>query len=412
MTGSAGAISIGRRAVYAAYYAFVFWIPLETIFVINSGAESPITVSRLLGVVLFGLALLNWRICFRRFPAAFWMVAWYLAAFCLSQLWVPGELDTGFLAAQITLAQMVLLFLISINLFEDAGFRANLMRFYGWWMSIVAAGMVLGVWGAQFRELEGRSSILEQDPNVAAGLFALGAVCIAGDPMAFAFRRFAARVLPAVAAVAVLILAILQTGSRGGLLAFVAGVFGLLMCGRNATRKRRVAIASIVIILLAVMVVLEFQKGTDTAFRLERAWRTGDTAQRMDIWKLALAMFLDRPLLGYGGTHNFVTLGGFMDFVSLDTHNLFLAVLTEVGLIGAAPFILALLNALWKTSRYGRRTGDALPFALMCALITINLALTGYHQKVFWIVFAVAVACGLESGAAGRLRRTLARGRT
>ena len=96
------------------------------------------------------------------------MVAWYFGVFCLSQLWVPSELDARFLAAQVTLAQMVLLFLISINLFEDAGFRGNLMRFYGWWMSLVGLGMLLGVFGAQYSEIPGRSSIMQQDPNVAA----------------------------------------------------------------------------------------------------------------------------------------------------------------------------------------------------------------------------------------------------
>jgi O-antigen ligase len=116
-------------------------------------------------------------------------------------------------------------------------------------------------------------------------------------------------------------------------------------------------------------------------------------------------MVREKPLLGYGGANNYYKLGAASNFASgdifyRDTHNLPLAVLTEVGFIGAAPFLAAILFALWTAWRYGRRTDDALPFALMLTQITMNLSLTGYHQKLFWIVFAAAVACGMGGDAA------------
>ncbi len=129
---SVSAVPVGRRAVQAAYYAFVLWIPLETIFVLQSDLDSPVTVSRLLGVLLFGLAVLTRRISLRRFPPAFWLVAWYSGMFCLSQLWIPTEVDERFVSSESTLLQMLALFAISINLFSDAEFRARIARFYGW----------------------------------------------------------------------------------------------------------------------------------------------------------------------------------------------------------------------------------------------------------------------------------------
>ncbi|MDD5303371.1 MAG: O-antigen ligase family protein [Elusimicrobia bacterium] len=394
--------TVALRAVQAAYYAFVLFIPVETIITFNNQGESGMTLSRLLGFLLFGLALIDRRHCFRTIPASFWMVAWYLAVYALSQLWVPRALDAAFLENQLTLIQMAALFLISANLFEDAKFRESLLRFYGWWSSLVAGGILLGIFGGQVLLLEGRSAIQGQDPNVTAGFFALGAVCLAGDPRLFEPGRFTARFIASLLPIGVLILAILETGSRGGMLVFAVGILALAAGGGKTARIRRLLIVAAVIGALVYMIFNQFQSGTLTAARLDQAWNGGDTAGRTKIWSTAWEMFLERPLLGYGGVNNFYVLGVHMNFPFRDTHNLLLAVLTEVGLVGAVPFIAALFHALWRTWRYGGRTGDALPFALMAAVVAINVPLTGYHQKIFWIAFAAAVACGSERSAAAR----------
>jgi O-antigen ligase len=79
-----------------------------------------------------------------------------------------------------------------------------------------------------------------------------------------------------------------------------------------------------------------------------------------------------------------------------DTHNLLLAILTEVGLVGGVPFIAAMLYVLWVAWRHGTRYDDGLPFALMSVLFVMNASITGYHQKIFWVVAGAAAACGLE----------------
>jgi O-antigen ligase len=198
-----------------------------------------------------------------------------------------------------------------------------------------------------------------------------------------------------------LILAIFQTGSRGGLLVLVSGIMGLVVCGAKATRTKRAGIAVAAALLLGAMILREVQHGTVAASRLSKSWNEGDTAGRTEIYDVAWPMFLERPLLGYGGANNYFTLGRRLHYANgslyyRDTHNLYLAVLTEVGLVGAVPFLLALFYGAWTAWLYGRRTGDARPFALMCALVTINSSLTAHQEKVFWIVLAVAVACGSE----------------
>jgi O-antigen ligase len=406
--GSMSKTRTGMSAVRATYFAFVLLIPIETIDFFQTGGDTRVfSLSRLLGGLLFCLALIDRRRCFQKIPAAFWMVAWYIAAYTSSQLWVSRGLDAMFLKTQAILFYSIVLFLISANLFEDAGFRGAVLSFYGWWVSLVAIGMLLGVFGPPPLRLEGRSSILGQDPNSAAGFFALGAVCIAGDSLTSSSRRATARFLLALLAIAVLIMAIIQTGSRGGLLDIVAGILGLALCGVKATRKKRALIAGAVIGLLGILVLRELRQGTATATRLMDTWNQGDTAGRTEIYAAAWSMFREKPLLGYGGANNQYMLGTSLNYpvggiFYRDTHNLLLAVLTEVGLIGAIPFIAAIFYALWKAWCYGRRTGNAMPFALMCVQIAINMSLTGSNQNLFWIVLAAAVACGMELDSASK----------
>lgn len=391
----------GRRAVRLVFYALVLWIPVETFYVFNSEAASSdrISISRILGMILFGLALIEWRWCFRRLPFAFWLVGCYLSLRMASLLWIPRFLDARFKANMMTLLQMSALFLISINIFGDTRFRQSVLRAYGWWVSLVSVGMVTGLLISPWTGIEGRNSLLDLDPNVAAGFFGLAAVCLGGDPALFGSRYFGLHLAATLAALSSLIIAILQTGSRGGLLALIAGVLGLGFCGRPDTFRRRMAVFAAVAAGLGLLILREFAMNTATAARLMNTWNTGDTAGRNFIYDAAWAMFWEKPLMGFGGANNFYTLGVRLGFSTngnfiRDTHNLLLMLLTEVGLVGTIPFMAALAYAGWTAWVHGRRTGDAVPFALMCVLVTINGSITGYEQKLFWIVFAAAVACG------------------
>lgn len=399
--------SAGWRALQAVFYAFVLWIPIETLVVFDANSRDPqhggITISKILGLLLFALAIVEWRRAFERIPATFWMIVWYAGVLALSELWVPRWLGGKFRANELTLVQMVGMFVIASNLLRDSKYRASLLRFYGWWSALVALSMILGVFGHQFEDVEGRFTLLGEDPNFTAGMFALGAVCIAGNRKLREARYFLLRLGTALLALGALTAAILDTGSRGGLLSFTAGILGLTLCGSKSSRHKRLLLGGGLVILLSGMVAEEFARGSTTAHRLQRSWDEGDTAGRTEIWTYTREMIAERPLLGYGGVNNFYTLGSRLNFDQggfyyRDTHNLLYAVLTEVGLIGGVPFFAAMCVMLWLAWRYGGRSDDGVPFALMCVLFTMNASITGYHQKIFWVVAAAAVACGLDSG--------------
>ena len=389
----ARAEALGRKAVRALYCAFLLSVPVETIFYFQSGErpDSDISIARVLGTLLIGLAAVQWRDCFKRLPAAFWLLACYVASVSLSQLWIPAEGFAKFRELQLTLIQMAALFLISYNLLADRPFREKVLRLYGWWMVLVALGMLSGVIGMDFKE-ESRQSVLSQDPNAVAAMLALGAMCIAADPILLGARRRLGHVAASLGAFGLLTAGILRTGSRGGLLAFAGGTLALAMCAGKATRKARLAVVGLVLVMGGGLVAREFAQGTDTAARLERTWNEGDTAGRTEIYDEAWSMVRERPLTGFGGGYNRYVLGARLNFPDRDTHNTYLEVLTEVGVLGGLPFFLVLLAALRRSWRCGRLLGDALPFALLVVLLIVNSSITGERQKIFWIVLAAACA--------------------
>lgn len=396
--------SAAKRAVEALYCVFILSIPLETIFFISreDGSKGGVTLSRIVGILLFGVALVNRRLCFGSFPAAFWLFAWYLAVFTLSQLWIPGQLDERFREQQLAMLQLAGLFLISVNLFRDEEFRRRALQVYGWSIGLGAAAMAAGLVGGA-AGAEGRGTLFHMNPNATAALFGFAALCIGSDPRLREGPWRAPRLALSLGAIALLAAGILRTGSRGGLLGFAAGIAGLALCGDKRTRPARAGIAVLAACVLGLLVSLEFRNQTNTAGRFERSLTDGDTAGRLDIYDAAWTMFVEKPLLGWGGANNRFILGTHLNRAGRDdreadrdTHNLFFAVLTEVGLVGGLPFIAALLLALWTAWRSGRGTGDALPFALMCALLVVNCTGTGYRHKVFWIVVAAAASTGLR----------------
>jgi O-antigen ligase len=379
----------------AAFLAFLLSNPLETLFYFKSDdqPDSTISITRILGVALFAVAALRPRTAFRRWPAEFWLLAGYLAAFSLSQLIVPPSLDAGFSQLQSTLLQSAALFLVSYNLLLDPELRTRALRMYGWWSVLIAVLVMLGVAGGESLE-EAREAIDVQDPNVTAWLFVLGALCLAGDPELLRPLRRPAFTLLSAAGMGVLLTGVLRTGSRGGLLSFGAGALGLAVCGTGSARFARAGAALAAAGLLGLLIRREFKLQTDTSARLERAWNEGDTAGRTDIYATAWQMVRERPLLGWGAAANRDQLGARLNYANRDTHNIALAALTEVGWLGSAPFFAALLLAAAGAWRAGARNGDSLPFALLCATLVMGASVTASRQKLFWVVLATAAASG------------------
>jgi O-antigen ligase len=270
----------------------------------------------------------------------------------------------------------------------------------------VAIGLVSAVLGvgvdATFTEgrLEGGSG----DPNyLAAGL--VPAMALAGG-LAATTRSSAARWWQ-LAAIAFLGVGLGATQSRGGLVAaIVAGVAALFFI----PRVRAQVLAGLMVVVVATTLWLLTTPGAAARVLEVEGGGTG----RADLWRVALRVAGDHPVVGAGITDfaseavRFVREPGQLEWVELIAerphvvHNSFLQVLAETGSIGLVLYLATLASFLALTFQAGSRLaarGDLRLAVLARALFVGQLgALTAlffvsYGEDArLWLLLGIGVA--------------------
>lgn len=139
---------------------------------------------------------------------------------------------------------------------------------------------------------------------------------------------------------------IMYSFSRGAYVALLGGLFCLAL-----VRERKLIIPLVVALifwktLMPVSVVERVEMTTTSSGALEES-----AAERIDLWRHAWGMFISSPLYGKG--FNTFTFRGFTD-----THNYYLKMLAEQGLIGLATFLFLLFAALRMSWRLYREATD------------------------------------------------------
>jgi O-antigen ligase len=211
-------------------------------------------------------------------------------------------------------------------------------------------------------------------------------------------RRLRVLALPLAGVIA---LAIVQTGSRGGLLALVAGGAVLVLGGRSAgERMRNIVLAA----SGAALLVLAVSRSDVMRNRLVDVAETGYMAGRERMYPELARMFAQRPAFGWGPINNKYELGARLweqQRARRDSHNIVLEVLTATGVVAAVPFFAALALCGLAALRARRGPMLLLPLALLASLLTSNMSGNWIASKLFWVVLALALACGAlvrESG--------------
>jgi putative inorganic carbon (hco3(-)) transporter len=205
--------------------------------------------------------------------------------------------------------------------------------------------------------------------------------------------------------------ALVLTGSRGGLIAFVVAVvvLGVAIARRHGLGARRPLVAMVVAgLLLAVA-------GAPALSRLIQG-DAGSAGSRVPLARLAVDMIESRPVLGVG-LNNFAvsipTYAGpsFTRQWVYTVHDRFLLIWSESGPLALLAFLWFLGAALRRGLRIVRRAQDALVAALAAAIVgavagsvvhmTVEIFSGRAVVELLWILTALLV--GLERlGRAGR----------
>ena len=249
-----------------------------------------------------------------------------------------------------------------------------------------------------------RATGLSSDPNFAALQFTVAIPFILF--MVFHIKNNIIRVL-LLACTTVLILAVLQTQSVGGLIGLLVcfGLFFIYYTRLTISRiLRGTILATLFFMIVATMIPSSLEQKLQDQLRLletENALSFG--TYRAYLWSLAWNTTLDDyPLWGVGPGNSGPVLYALQVFRSKNqavyAHNTLLAVALEFGLVGLGAFILILIIAFRKLSktinayRLPPKWAD-LGRAVMVSLIAFlvqGLALDAQVIKALWILIGLA----------------------
>src|SRR5262245_41351863 len=300
------------------------------------------------------------------------------------------------------LVQMFVLFWISFNLLRRSYMVTLTLTSFATACCLLALLNFFGI--ASEETAGGRVSAFGEGANGVAAMFAIG--ILAALALVYGrMRRGRSRNLVVWAILPIIAIAMAKTGSRGGFLSLAAGVMIIVL--RKGTPWAKIRNLAIVGLALGVLVLAYFSLELNRK-RFGMTLEGGTMAGRELIFPAAWKLFLDSPLVGWGPGMNTKVLGARFFRDELDTHNLYLFILTEVGLLGAIPFFAGMyfcLLSAWK-SRAGPQ--GVLPLSLMVVAIMLNMSLTWHQIKVFWLILALALASSEPIGRRIRQRKRLA----
>lgn len=382
-------------------------LPFETI--LAGSRDAAFTLSRGIGIAL-GVAFL---LTPRRWRAGNGWALWgFLANLAVVALSAGLSLKAGFADNDgiwqecLTLGQLCMVFWIASSLLQDSDLATSAWR--GFYLS---CGALAGLnWFGIFRTEEvifrDRQSALGQDPNYLAGTMAIGLLAIWYDYAALRKRRGTGAGVFSAVTVGVLSIvigmAIMRSGSRNAVLGVLVGAAIISLSSARKTSKARKVL---MVTGLACAGWWAVSQGTILEERFKWLEHSQSSEARYDLYPTAIKMVGERPLFGWGAASARYELGRRMGINAwVDAHNIILGTLIDNGFIGGLPFILAVVICARRASLARRTSRGYLPAAILAAMLTMNMFVSWYYMKLFWLIMAYAWSSGVGLGGSASWR--------
>jgi O-antigen ligase len=381
------------------FVLFVFTMPFEAM---NLGAISGIaSLPRLAGLLFFSTCLFYWKVCFRRPLPAVWWFAGYVFVFGLNGVFIPEPFISEFNVRRQTLIQLLVLCWIGSTLLQEEKLTRHIVLAFSIATLLTAIGMLLGLPGFAEAIGGGRFTVAGLNADGAGSLMALGAHALLGLGVGSEQMRRKRWMRVTCLAMALLpLMAMVYTGTRGGVVAFLAGSL-LYITSNYSSRQKKVAIVGVTIAVVCVVYLVINYPGIWSRF--EKSYDTGDSSGRDRIYRASLEMIAEKPLLGWRPIVLAYELGPRAKvgrqagWGQQDPHNLLFYLLLEGGLLGATPFLIGLglcVRAAW-TARVGSL--GLFPLVLLWTTLVSGMFGTPLHTKLLWLIFAISLASGAST---------------
>jgi len=242
------------------------------------------------------------------------------------------------------------------------------------------------------------------DSNDTASIFAMTLPFAIG--MLFRANNAKRRIATGLA-VLMLVVGVIETGSRGGTLALATGALVYLL----GTRGNKALVLTVVMVIGGSVAWITappfFRDRINSLVHLERDYNLTAEAGRKAIWSRARMYIRQHPLLGVGAGNFMVAEGNYNADVGRTgkwsaAHNAYLQALAELGFLGGGVYILMLLTAavvalrVWR-DRSRPRGPPAVHYPeLLAGLLAFAVGATflshAYFQPMFGVLGMIMLA--------------------
>lgn len=393
--------SMLQIAGFTTLWAFVFTIPWDDSVVLPGVG----TASRLMGLIAFAVGVAS---VIRRDGVAVRRPAAFLVPFALLCIWTVAsvqwspEREDGIRYAS-TLVQLFLMSWLVWQQCRDSRDRTLLMQAYvfGCYVSVASTVAQYLAGNAFEGSAQQRFAAAGFNPNYLASTLALGIplawhLVLAGRGRFLTLLNFLA--IPAV------IVAIVLTGSRGGLITAVLALAVIpLTYAKLGPRVQVTVVVGLVIVgLAAYWLAPAFEQNLPSGIQrfaeIPQQLQSGDLTGRGQIWVAGMQMFRDHPIIGVGAD-GFAT--AIRPYLGDDktAHNAFLNVAAQTGVIGLVLLVatLVMVGLPFVISL----SGDRIIYLVVLATVAmILMPSTLENGKQVW--FALSLAATRSAFVMGR----------
>jgi O-antigen ligase len=312
----------------------------------------------------------------------------YATIFALNGILLSQEFLGEFLTVCFQLVQLAVLVWVASELLTEQKMARAVLVCFSFASSVVATGNLLQLPGF-FLDFEGRATVPGDNPNGLAGNAAFAAAILTGLVLSSSIKHLASKVFLVFLTIPVLAFMV-ATGSRGGIVAFMMGSLVYLVPYRHS---KRILISAVLAIVLISSTAYKIASTPEIMERWLHTYNEGSLAHREEIFPEALSMIWECPIFGWGpiaGQYGLAWRLGMRPPAS--EHNLWLALLLAVGIVGTIPFLIGFW--LCGRSAWGARSGNfgLLPLALLLIAFGLGLSGTTLTSKAHWLVMALALA--------------------
>jgi O-antigen ligase len=374
------------RAAWWLLLLFVATIPAEAALVIPGYGS----LARIVGAALLVIVALDLSSPDRDWPGglAMWCT-WGFSAWAF--LTIAWSLDPRLSVVQaVTYFQLALMFSVLVSYANSCDRVIQLLQAYLVGAVVTAIFVFIQFRAINFAALaitDVRVSAFGYNPNEQ------GLTLVAALPWALYTARFHARQLvrvAALAAVAGLALATVLTASRGAFIALALTALGMLWMLVDARRSTKL----LVCLTAAAAALVAYGLIPDLIwarlFTVTENLQSMDLNARLPAWRGGVQYYIDSPIGGIGAGA-FEAASARVISVERSSHNSFLGILVETGLVGACLFGTLLTCVI--------RSAIRLPATLRRAVLTtlvpmlVGMLVTAWdYRKVPWLFFALTIA--------------------